>query len=153
VLSVRRKEFVMKVFLSSLVLAGLSAAPGLSWAQAAADQCILAGRVDAQGAWAPQASGVELLDAAGKRVSGGKANMSQVKAVRLAQPTLLSDCNGDKPLPAGGEGVKKQAAPALSAGKEPVPVEAVAYPPLKVGGELVELKVKVPAGRVIALKR
>ena len=121
----------------------------------ASAQCILAGRLDADQRWAPQARGVELLDGAGKRVSGAsKELLATVKAVRLSQPALLSNCSGNQALPEGdASSGKKSPAPAVSAGNAPIPVQAVAYPPLRVGGSLVELEVQAPAARVIALTR
>jgi len=118
-------------------------------------QCILAGRLDADQRWAPQVRGVELLDAAGKRVSAAsKEILSTVKAVRLSQPALLSNCNVNQALPEGdASSGQKSPAPAVSAGNAPIPVQAVAYPPLRVGGSLVELQVQAPVDRVIALTR
>jgi hypothetical protein len=152
------KEFIMtSVFFKfgwSVAFVALSTA---ALAQSAPEvaQCILAGRLDAEQRWAPQSRGVELLDAAGKRVSGSsKEALANVKAVRLSQPALLSNCNGDQALPEGGASTgNKSPAPAVSASKESVSVQAVAYPPLRVGGSLVELKLQVPAQRVVMLTR
>jgi hypothetical protein len=119
-------------------------------------QCILAGRLDGDQRWAPQARGVELLDAAGKRVAvSDKTALANVKQVRLSSPALLSACNGNQALVKGDDlaGTKKSTAPAVSAGKTPITVEAVSFPPLRVGGELVELRLGVPADRVVALTR
>ena len=75
-----------------------------------------------------------------------------VKQVRLASPALLSTCDGDAQLALGGdETLKKSAVPAASAGT--FAVEAVNYPKLRRGGELVELKVTVPAERVTMVTR
>jgi hypothetical protein len=122
---------------------------------AAPAQCILAGRLDADQRWAPQARGVELLDATGKRVTAsGKEALTLVKAVRLTQPALLSTCNGNQSLPEGDASpAKKSPAPAVSASKEPIAVQAVAYPPMRVGGALVELELQLPSNRLIALTR
>ncbi len=138
----------------SVALAVLSGAV-LAQSAPPAAQCILAGRVDVEQRWAPQARGVELLDAAGKRVSSAsKDALASVKSVRLSQPALLSNCNGDQALPDGGPATgNKVPAPAVSAGAALVNVQAVAYPPLRVGGSLVELKLDVPAQRVITLAR
>jgi hypothetical protein len=152
------KELIMASgffkFSFSVALVTLSSA---TWAQIASEaaQCILAGRVDAEQRWAPQARGVELVDAAGKRVSAAsKEALASVKSVRLAQPALLSSCNGDQALPEGGAGgPKKGPSPAISKGAELVNVQAVTYPPLRVGGSLVELKLEVPAKRVVMLTR
>ncbi len=142
----------------SLIAATFAAALPLgAVAQTAASpaQCILAGRLDTDQRWAPQARGVELLDAAGKRVNGAsKESLATVKAVRLSQPALLSTCNGNQALPDGdASSGKKSPAPAVSAGNTPIAVQVVAYPPLRVGGSLVELQVQAPADRVIALTR
>ena len=114
--------------------------------------CIVAGRVS-DGAWAPRMAGVQLLDASGKAVSSAqKSALSSVKQVRLSSPALLSRCDGDAQLALGGDEVlKKQAVPAAGAGT--FAVEAVNYPKLRRGGELVELKVSVPAERVTMLTR
>lgn len=115
-------------------------------------QCIVAGRLSA-GAWAPRMAGVQLLDASGKAVtSADKSTLSSVKQVRLASPALLSACDGDAQLALGGEeALKKSAVPAASAGT--FTVEAVNYPKLRRGGELVEVKVAVPAERVTMVTR
>jgi hypothetical protein len=114
--------------------------------------CIVAGRLS-EGAWAPRLAGVQLIDASGRSVtSADKSVLSSVKQVRLASPALLSRCDGDAQLALGGEEVlKKQPAPAAAAGT--FAVEAVSYPKLRRGGELVELKVTVPAERVTMLTR
>jgi hypothetical protein len=126
-----------------------------TWAQSSEASCILAGRLDAEQRWAPQARNVELLDASGQRIRGsGKEQLGLVKQVRLSQPALLASCNGGQSVTAGPEKPgPKQAAPALAAGAEPITVESVNYPPLKVGGEWVELKVAVRPERVVQLKR
>jgi hypothetical protein len=162
--SLQTKELIMNTFsnafLTVAAAAVLSAPVMGAFAQSSADaagqaQCILAGRLSADQRWAPQSSGVELLDATGKPVTASsKQALASVKAVRLNQPALLSSCNGNQALPGGADGTgKKSPVPALSAGKEPISVAAVAYPPLRVGGELVELKVDAYSGRVIQLTR
>ena len=66
---------------------------------------------------------------------------------------LLSKCDGDQPLfnadnePAG----RKTEVPALARGT--VDVEGVSFPKLRSGGELVELRVRYPAERVVMLTR
>ncbi|NJM42998.1 MAG: hypothetical protein HC858_01535 [Brachymonas sp.] len=141
------------VFLTALNALNATAQPVANASPAA--QCILAGRLDADQRWAPQVRGVELLDAAGKRVSGSsKESLTLVKAVRLSQPALLSGCNGNQPLASGeGSTAKKSPAPAVSAKTEPIPVIAVAYPPIRVGGSLVELELQVPSSRLMELTR
>jgi hypothetical protein len=124
-------------------------------AQTSTAQCVLAGRIDLAQRWAPQARGVELLDASGQRVSGASKDLlASVKAVRLSQPALLSNCHGNQALPDGETSSgNKSPVPAVSAAHAPIPVQAVTYPPLRVGGSLVELQVEIPADRVIALHR
>ncbi len=122
---------------------------------ASADSCILAGRLDDQQRWAPQARGVQLLNAAGQPVtSASKEALATVKTVRLSQPALLSSCNGNQALPPGGDITgKKTPAAAVAASASPIPVQALAYPPLRVGGELVELKLDLQNARQIQLTR
>jgi hypothetical protein len=126
-------------------------------ASAPADaQCILAGRLGSNARWAPQARGIELLDAAGKRISSSdKAALGAVAQVRVTSPALLSACNGSQRLTQGEDLPKaaKASSPAVSAGNTPLKVESVSFPPLRVGGELVELRLSVGPDRVIALSR
>jgi hypothetical protein len=141
----------------------LAAVATLAFAQTAAPastnadlQCILAGRVDGDQRWAPQARGVELLDAQGKRVSSAdKAALATVKQARISSPALLSSCNGDQALAKGDDlpGAKKTSSPAISAGTAPVNVEAVNFPPLRVGGTLVELRLSPAPDRIVSLTR
>lgn len=139
------------------LLIGLAAAAaGLAaQAQAPADAtCILAGRLADDGRWAPRFEGVQLLGANGQPIAArGKPALDQVRQVRLAQPALLSACSGGQPLHRadGDPDQPKSAVPALSAGV--VDVEAVAFPPLRTGGSLVELKVRVAEDRVVMLTR
>ena len=116
-------------------------------------QCIVAGRLaDAQ--WAPRFNGVQLLGAHGQVVaSADKKIVSATSQVRLGRPALLSSCDGDKPLfNADNEApAKKEPVPSLAAGV--FDVEAVAYPKLRTGGELVELRVRVPADKVVLSAR
>jgi hypothetical protein len=119
-------------------------------------QCILAGRVDGDQRWAPQARGVELLDAQGKRItSPDKAALASVKQARISSPALLSACNGDQTLAKGDDlpNAKKTSSPAVSAGTAPVTVEAVNFPPLRVGGTLVELRLSPAPDRIVSLSR
>jgi hypothetical protein len=134
-------------------LLAAAAFPVSVFAQADAGQCIVAGRLnDAQ--WAPKFAGVQLLGANGRIVaSADKSIVSATRQVRLARTALLSRCDGDKPLfnadgePAG----KRELALRLAAGL--FDVEAVAYPKLRTGGELVELRVRVPAEKVTVSRR
>jgi len=116
-------------------------------------QCIVAGRL-ADAHWAPRSAGVQLLGAHGQVVtSADKTIVSAVSQVRLARPALLSQCDGDKPLfNADNEtATKKEPVPSLGAGV--FDVEAVAYPKLRTGGELVELRVRYPADKVLMSAR
>jgi hypothetical protein len=135
----------MKAHLLFLAAAAV-AAPAFAQPDA---QCIVAGRLSGE-QWAPRFAGVQLLGADGRAVTAAsKSALAGVKQVRLAQPALLSRCDGDAPLanadaePAG----RKSPTPALSAGL--VQVEGVSFPKLRTGGELVELKVRAPAERVV----
>ena len=122
-------------------------------AQVHSGQCIVAGRVSG-GQWAPKFSGVQLIGANGQAVAGaGKDALVGVKQVRLAQPALLSRCDGNNALANADHDapVKKAPAPALSAGV--VDVEGVAFPKLRTGGELVELRVRAPAERIVTVSR
>jgi hypothetical protein len=142
-------------FTASLAMAQ-SAAPAVNTTAGADLQCILAGRVDGDQRWAPQARGVELLDAQGKRVtSADKAALASVKQARISSPALLSACNGDQALAKGEDlpNAKKTSSPAVSAGTAPVNVEAVSFPPLRVGGTLVELRLSMAPDRVVTLTR
>jgi hypothetical protein len=134
-----------------LLVAGAAlAAPAFAQSDA---QCILAGRVS-DGQWAPRFDGVQLLGADGKPVArGSREALAGVTQARLARPALLSSCNGDTPLASGDNepAGRKTRVPALSRGT--VAVEAVAFPKLKTGGELVELRVKVPGERVVMVSR
>lgn len=116
--------------------------------------CILAGRLADDGRWAPRLEGVQLLGDSGQPIATrGKAALDQVRQARLAQPALLSTCSGGQPLHRadGDPDQPKSAVPSLSAGL--VEVESVAFPPLRTGGTLVELKVRVPGDRVVMLAR
>ena len=117
-------------------------------------QCIVAGRINDAGQWAPRFESVQLLGAAGQVIArADRAALRQVRQVELAQPALLARCDGDTPMamadddPAG----RKSPVPALTAGL--VEVESVAFPKLRTGGTLVELKVRAAAERVTMLTR
>ena len=136
-------------FLPFLAAAAL-AAPAFAQSDA---QCIVAGRIS-DGQWAPRMAGLQLLGPGGQAVTGpGKQLLASVRQVRLAQPALLSKCDGDNALasadnePAG----RKTPVPALSAGV--LGVEHVNFPKLRTGGELVELRVRVPGERVVMVTR
>ena len=128
----------------------LSALP--SFAQTPVGSCIIAGRLGDKG-WAPRMQGVELLGPDGRKVPGSdKSSLAAVRQVRLSAPALLSRCDGNNELASGPDAPgAKTPVPAIGAGT--VPVEAVNFPRLRRGGELVELKLTVPAQRVSLVTR
>jgi hypothetical protein len=123
-----------------------------AFAQAGDNQCILAGRLGDAG-WAPRLQGVQLLGADGKAItSANKQALAAVKQVRLSAPALLSSCDGNGELALGPDALgPKSKAPAIGAGV--AVVESVSFPKLRRGGELVELKLTVPADRVTLVSR
>lgn len=140
----------MKANLLFLVAAATVAAPAFAQSDA---HCIVAGRIS-DGVWAPRFEAVQLRGADGRVIArSSREALAGVKKADLARPALLSRCDGDKPLasadhePAG----RKTQVPALSRGM--VDVESVSFPKLRTGGELVELRVRVPAQRVVMLTR
>ncbi len=140
----------MQAKLLLLLVAGVVAAPAFAQSDA---QCILAGRVSEE-QWAPNFEGMTLLGADGRAiVQASHAALAGVRQASLAQPALLSRCDGDQPLangdnePAG----RKTPVPALAQGV--VDVEAVSFPKLRTGGELVELRVRVPTIAACELER
>ena len=143
-------------FTRILLAASLAALVSIpAGAQSDAGQCIVAGRLNDAGQWAPRFAAVQLRGGDGKAIArADRASLANVRSAELAQPALLSRCDGDRELalvpdsePAG----KKTAVPALSRGV--VDVESVSFPKLRTGGTLVELKVKAPAERVVMLTR
>ncbi len=133
-----------------LAAAAVFAAPALAQSDA---QCILAGRLS-DGAWAPHFEAVRLLGAGGEQIfSSDRASLAGVKRASLSAPALLSRCDGDQALfNADNESAgRKTDVPALARGS--VDVEGVSFPKLRTGGELVELRVRVPADRVVMLTR
>jgi hypothetical protein len=140
----------MKAKLSLVLAAAAVAAPAFAQSDA---QCIVAGRIS-EGTWAPRFDAVQLRGADGRVIArASKEALAGVKKAELARPALLSRCDGDQPLanadnePAG----RKTEVPALARGM--VDVEAVSFPKLRTGGELVELRVRVPAERVVMVTR
>ena len=115
--------------------------------------CILAGRLSDEGKWAPRMAGVQLLGQDGKAVnSSDKTSLGNVKQVKLSSPALLAKCDGAAQLAEGPDAPgAKGKVPALTAGT--FNVEAVNFPKMRRGGELVELKVGAPADRVTMLTR
>jgi hypothetical protein len=139
--------------LVSLALALCAGAASVSASAQATGQCIVAGRLS-DGMWAPKFASVALLGASGQPVNRpSKQSLAGVRRASLAQPALLSRCDGNGPLangdnePAGPGGQ----VPAVSAGM--VEVEGVSFPKLRTGGELVELRVRVAPERVVLVAR
>ncbi|MDP3761314.1 MAG: hypothetical protein Q8R01_12445 [Ramlibacter sp.] len=130
------------------------AAASSSFAQGAGDNsCIVAGRLNDEARWAPRMAGVELLGQDGRVLtSADKQALATVKQVRLSAPALLSRCDGNAQLPAGPESPGAKG-PVPAVGPGTVAVESVSYPKMRRGGELVELKLTVPAERVTMVTR
>ena len=123
---------------------------------AAEASCIVAGRVNAEQQWAPRLQGLELQSQDGKRIASSQREALQgIKRVRVLTPTLLSNCDGSVALTQGDSLPQqaKSAVPTIKADPAWLVVEAVNFPKLQVGGELVELRVQVPAERVQMLTR
>ena len=132
-------------------LAGLVS--GSSFAQGNEGSCIVAGRLGTDGYWAPRFDSVQLLGADGQALpGGGKQALASVRQVRLSAPALLSRCDGSGQLALGPE-VPGAKMPVPAVGPGVVAVESVSFPKLRTGGELVELKLTVPAERVVMLTR
>ena len=132
-----------------------NATPATTATTLADKSCILAGRLNADNQWAPLARGVTLLNAQGERVSASsKKALDTVKAVRLSEPALVSQCNGNQPL-ASGEGTtgSKTPAPTVKPGLIALNVEAIYYPPVRAGGQWVELQLVLPVDRVVTAAR
>jgi hypothetical protein len=140
-------SFVRTALACAFALAALP-----SFAQSTDANCIIAGRLGETG-WAPRMQGVQLLAQDGRAVTGSdKAALAAVKQVRLSAPALLSRCDGSNELALGPDtpGAK---APVPAIGPGVVPVEAVNFPKLRRAGELVELRLTVPAERVTMVTR
>jgi hypothetical protein len=122
------------------------------YAQSGDGNCIIAGRLGDSG-WAPRMQGVQLLGQDGRAVTGSdKSSLSGVRQVRLTAPALLSRCDGNGQLALGPDAPgAKSPVPAIGPGT--LAVESVSFPKLRRGGELVELKLTVPAERVTMVTR
>jgi hypothetical protein len=139
----------------SLPLAALTLAFPAS-AQDSEGNCIVAGRVTAEQRWAPRLPGLELLGPDGRAIGGAARDaLMRVRQVRLTRPALLSKCDGDRDLTRADDlpMEPKSAVPAAKAGPGLLAVQAVSFPRLRSGGQLVELKLEVPADRVVMLTR
>jgi hypothetical protein len=125
-----------------------------SVAHASEIACITAGRLDGNGQWAPKFHSVRLIDASGQAISGSKKEvLKNLQALEITEPALLSACEGDQALtPAdGAQAQTKSPVPAAKPGR--LAVVGVGYPPLRVGGALVEVKVQVSAEQIMMLTR
>ena len=129
----------------------VSAPPAVTASTLADKPCILAGRLNADYRWAPLARGVTLLNAQGERVSASsKKALDTVRAVRLSEPALVSQCNGSQPLVNGESATgSKTPASAIKPGPIALNVEAIYYPPVRAGGQWVDLQLVLPADRVV----
>ena len=123
-----------------------------AFAQTTDASCILAGRLGDSG-WAPRLPGVQLLAQDGRAITAAdKTALAAVRQVRLAAPALLSRCDGSGELAAGPEAPGAKA-PVPAIGPGVLAVEAVNFPRLRRGGELVELKLAVTPERVTLVTR
>ena len=140
----------MKVAVLLLAAAAAVAAPAFAQSDA---QCIVAGRLS-DGLWAPKFTGVQLFGAQGQPIATpSRQALGAVRRATLDQPTLLSRCDGNNPLAIADNEppFRKGEVPAIAAGE--VEVEGVSFPRLRTGGELVELRVRVPPERVVMVTR
>ena len=135
-----------------LFLVAVAAFGAPAFAQADA-QCIVAGRLS-DGLWAPKFATVHLFGDQGRPIATPtRQALAGVRRATLDQPALLSRCDGDGPLASGDSEppARKGEVPAVAAGD--VEVEGVSFPRLRTGGDLVELRVRVPPERVVMVMR
>jgi hypothetical protein len=144
---------VLRITLAAALTVSAAGFAVSSSAQVETPQCILAGRLSDEAKWAPRMAGVELLGQDGRVVaSADKQSLAGVKQVRLTSPALLSRCDADAQLALGPDAPgAKGKVPAIGSGT--VAVESVSYPKLRRGGEMVELKLTVPADRLVMILR
>lgn len=114
--------------------------------------CVLAGRVNEAGNWAPQLAGVQLLDAQGKLLRGAAETvLPRLKQIAVSKPLPLSACHASAtPLPELKEATasKREKSQHLMASAQPIEVGAVYRPSLRSGGSLIELQVFAPQARI-----
>ena len=141
--------------LALAALAAAAAAPALPvHAQGInAGQCIVAGRLNEDSRWAPRFSNVELLGPKGRVIRESRREaLNDVRQVRVIEPALLTKCDDDREVPIGEETpIPKEPVPAI--GRGVVDVDGVAFPKLRRGGELVELRLRFAPERVVMVKR
>lgn len=156
-MSQKARSLIAPVFavLASALFTPASASTRLNLADNEAGTCILAGRINQDGRWAPMSTGVTLLNSSGRVIRQADAKaLSGVKAVRLSAPALLARCHGNQPLPDGDASLgAKSPAPAVAAGPLPLPVTALALMPGRSSGQWVELRIDLPQDRVVLLER
>lgn len=144
--------FPSRILLASLLALGAGAGSPVL-AQTGEGSCIIAGRLSDAGHWSPRIAGVQLLGQDQRPVStADKAGLSAVRQARLTAPALLSTCDGNGQLALGPDAPGAKA-PVPAVGPGVVTVESVNFPKLRRGGELVELKISVPAERVTMVTR
>lgn len=143
------------LFAQTPVMPGANPSPAAAASTLADKPCILAGRLNADNQWAPLARGVTLLNAQGERVSASsKKALGTVRAVRISEPAWVSQCNGNQPLVSGDStSGSKTPAPTIKPGPMALNVEAIYYPPVRAGGQWVELQLVLPADRVVTAAR
>ena len=141
-----------RILWASLLALGAGAASPVL-AQSAEGSCIIAGRLSDDGRWSPRSAGVQLLGPDQRPIStADKAALSAVRQARLTAKALLSTCDGNGQLALGPDAPGAKA-PVPAVGPGTVTVESVSFPKLRRGGELVELKITVPAERVTMVTR
>lgn len=140
--------------LASALASAFAAGPAAAQAPSEGNHCIVAGRLNEAGAWAPRFAGVQLLADRGRAVAGSSREaLAQVRQVRLSHPALLARCDGDRELTRADDdpAQAKTEVPAVTAGL--VDVETIGYPKLRTGGTLVELRLRLPPERIVSLMR
>ena len=147
------KPFVIAT--TAFLLPLLATPPLLAQSAGSADNnCILAGRLNADASWAPRFAHLDLLDADGRIVqAGSKDALAQVKQVRIKSPAWLSSCNLGTAIAKGTDGDVRPhtQAPALKAGETPIAVQTISMLPMSLGGHWVELQVAPTPERVTML--
>lgn len=133
------------IYQPCLLLAGCLLSIGVQ-----ASSCITAGRMD-NSVWAPKFQSVRLLDEAGRIVSvQNKSELTQVRAVELTEATLLSVCDGNKPVARADGVMSKGAVPAAKPGR--FNVAGLGFPKLQ-NGELVEFDITIAADQIVMITR
>lgn len=140
-----------------MILVSVGIASGVS-ANARADdaQCVVAGRLDDAGRWAPRFTNMRLLDDRGNPITAAsRTALAGIRQTILSDRALLSNCGVGQLLPRLDDRAAMtpgDPVPALSAGPAPLKVADVRYTPLRSGGALVELRVNPPTDRIVMVK-